>query len=252
MSKSDPSVLLAVTQQLKDIPFEYLFVPHCIIVASWFPQLRNRFLFSYWVGFLAAAGGGTISSLLLMDSKRAPVALFAENKVGVIWTVSWWLVNFFPYQLVRKIAVLLPVRVVLKVCLNSLRASLVAARTQLAADLYPGVFAAPLVLGTIAGSGGKFCIDILTGATGELKGPSEFTVPGFAVRSGFAGALLYYLSVTQWHWLSPDEGRGLIVLLYVIHGLISDIAGRPLDFTLPIARLVAVAQGLTAVMLEIA
>lgn len=52
-------------------------------------------------------------------------------------------------------------------------------------------------------------------------------MPGFAVRSGFAGALLYYLFVNQWQYLTSDEGKGLIILLYVIHGLISDIAGVP-------------------------
>ena len=60
-------------------------------------------------------------------------------------------------------------------------------------------------------------------------GPSEFTVPGFALRSGFAGAVLYYLLVLEWHWLSAEEGRGLIVLLYVIHGVISDLAGKRFD-----------------------
>ena len=61
---------------------------------------------------------------------------------------------------------------------------------------------------------------------GAYAGPSEFTVPGFALRSGFAGAVLYYVLVLNWHWLSAEEGRGLIVLLYVIHGVISDLAGK--------------------------
>ena len=31
------------------LPFELLLCGHCILVASWFLKLRDRFLFSYWV-----------------------------------------------------------------------------------------------------------------------------------------------------------------------------------------------------------
>ena len=31
------------------LPFELLLVGHCVLVASWFIKLRDRFLFSYWV-----------------------------------------------------------------------------------------------------------------------------------------------------------------------------------------------------------
>ena len=40
-------------------------------------------------------------------------------------------------------------------------------RTALGAELYPGVLAAPLVLGTLGGTGGKFVGDVLLGGTGE-------------------------------------------------------------------------------------
>lgn len=55
-------------------------------------------------------------------------------------------------------------------CLNILRAGLMAARVDLAVQLFPGVIAAPLLLGSIAGTGGRFSIDPILAAIGELPG----------------------------------------------------------------------------------
>ena len=35
----------------ESIPFEYLLIGHCLLVASWFPKLKDKFLLSYWVRF---------------------------------------------------------------------------------------------------------------------------------------------------------------------------------------------------------
>lgn len=57
-----------------------------------------------------------------------------------------------------------------QVCLNILRAGLIASRVDLSVQKYPGVIAAPLVIGTIAGSGGKFLQDGIQMACGSLHG----------------------------------------------------------------------------------
>ena len=66
------------------------------------------------MGLLAAFGGGILSSLLLQDPKRAPIALLASNSVGVTWTVCWWLVNYLPGGLVAKLLRLRPFKLVAK------------------------------------------------------------------------------------------------------------------------------------------
>jgi hypothetical protein len=47
----------------------------------------------------------------------------------------------------------------LQICMNTLRAGLIAQRVNLAVRMFPGVWAAPIVLGTVGGSGGKLVID---------------------------------------------------------------------------------------------
>ena len=66
-------------------------------------------------------------------------------------------------------------------------------------------------------------------------GPSEVSAPGFALRTGFAGACVYYLSVHVLKALKPAEGLALITSAFVVHGLCSDLLRKPLDWTHPLA-----------------
>lgn len=65
---------------------------------------------------------------------------------------------------------------------------------------------------------------------------SEIVEPGFALRSGFFGSLLYWSTVYGVGWLKPAEGAALVITIFVVHGVSSDLSGRPLDFTYPIAK----------------
>lgn len=55
-------------------------------------------------------------------------------------------------------------------CLCVLRSSLIVHRVGAAVAVFPGVLAAPLVLGTLSGSGGKVISDAIQAALGEAKG----------------------------------------------------------------------------------
>lgn len=176
-----------------------------------------------------------MSSLLLQDPVSAPIALFHSNYLGMVWTVCWWLMNYFPQDLVASLHTLLPFRIISKVCLNILRAGLIASRVDLSVLKFPGVIAAPLVIGTIGGSGGKFLQDGIQMACGSLQGPTEVTAPGFASRTGFAGTLAYYLSVHVLEFLKPAEGLALVTTVFIVHGVLSDLLKQPLDWTHPLA-----------------
>jgi hypothetical protein len=54
------STLAAVSALLARLPFRVLLVGHCACVASWTRALSPNFMASYWVGFVAAFGGGVI------------------------------------------------------------------------------------------------------------------------------------------------------------------------------------------------
>jgi hypothetical protein len=45
----DTTLLADLAEFYDALPFEYLLIGHCLLVASWFPKLKDRFLLSYWV-----------------------------------------------------------------------------------------------------------------------------------------------------------------------------------------------------------
>lgn len=59
----DSSLLSDFGSFYESIPFEYLLIGHCLLVASWFPKLKDRFLLSYWVRYDAAVDVSKISEL---------------------------------------------------------------------------------------------------------------------------------------------------------------------------------------------
>ena len=209
------------------------------------------------IGLLAAFGGGIVTALLLQDPATAPIALLADNAVGVCYTAAWWALLYSPAPFrssLRSALALPPVRALGRACTNALRAGLVVARVDAACRRFPGVVAAPLLLGTLAGCAGKVLTDVaflspaLTAVTTGrgARSPSssssfrtEFAVPGLAMRSAAAGAALYWGAVHVYRALSPAEGAALVALLFVGHGLAVDAlaaatAGgppRPLDYT---------------------
>lgn len=96
-----------------------------------------------------AFGGGTVTALVIGDRRAAPLAILSSNDVAVLWTAAWWLLNYSPLSsvLLSLLDGFLPLRVASKACVNVLRAQLISARVDFAVKAFPGVVAAPLLLG---------------------------------------------------------------------------------------------------------
>lgn len=81
--------------------------------------------------------------------------------------------------------------------------------------MYPGIVAAPLVLGTLAGCGGRLIADALRHGYAELPGLAELTSPGFVSRSAFMAASTYYLLGYVLQILPTTAAAGLVVTILV-------------------------------------
>ena len=62
-------------------------------------------------------------------------------------------------------------------------------------------------------------------------------MPTFAWRSGALATTSYYLLAHVAETLSHKEAKTLLTIIFIGHGLLADVLGRPLDFTQPIARI---------------
>ena len=81
MSK-ETSLLSDLGSFYESIPFEYLLIGHCLLVASWFPKLKDRYILSYWVSSLPLErvhGPKATCAQTLVEgactSKASPIAL---------------------------------------------------------------------------------------------------------------------------------------------------------------------------------
>ncbi|KAL4431927.1 hypothetical protein ABPG77_000194 [Micractinium sp. CCAP 211/92] len=219
-------------------PVWVLLAGHSLTAVDALHGLSPFWLVSWLLGFTAAYGGGTLSALLLQNPGAASVALFSKNEVGLVYTLVWWAHSYLPRGLPRRAYGASPVlRCAAQLCRAVLRATTIVQRVNAAARLHPGVVAAPVILGTLAGAGGKLLTDAFLHCAGYQKGPNELSHPGYVLRSAAVGACLQYVSVHVLGVLSPQQGLGLVITLYVAHSLATDITGQPCDYTAPLGTL---------------
>ncbi|GIL68827.1 hypothetical protein Vafri_22058 [Volvox africanus] len=220
------------------IPTEYALVGHCLFLAALAPEFKHRFLVHFWITFLAGFGGGVITSILMMDPVKAPINILANNSLGVTWFICWWLIVYSPYNIVGRIHSMPPVKMITKLCLTFLRAKLIINRVELAVVLFPGVIAAPLILGTLAGSGGKLLVDAIRYHWGGLQGPAEASVPTFVWRSAALAAGGYWVASKYTNLLTSQEAAAIVITVLLIHSVLSDLFGSDVtDFTYPVAKI---------------
>ncbi|GLC39931.1 hypothetical protein PLESTB_001820400 [Pleodorina starrii] len=221
----------------KTMPVSYALVGHCLFLAALAPEFKHRFLVHFWMTFLAGFGGGTLTAVLMMDPVRAPIGVLANNSIGVTWFICWWLMVYSPFNIVNRIHSLPPIKMVTKLCVTFMRANLIINRVDLAVTMFPGVIAAPLILGTLAGSGGKLIMDAIRHHWGGLPGPAEASVPTFVWRSAVLAAGGYWAACKYTSLLSSQEAAALVITVLLAHSLLSDMFGdKYTDFTYPVAR----------------
>mmetsp|Transcript_14438 Transcript_14438/g.25198 ORF Transcript_14438/g.25198 Transcript_14438/m.25198 type:complete len:356 (+) Transcript_14438:76-1143(+) len=207
------------------------FSAYCSLLA---PEFRQHFLIHYWLTFLAGFAGGPLSALLMMTPDKAPITLVTSNVSIGIWTLVWWLMNYSPLApLLTRIHSIKPVKMMTKGCVAYCRAQMIIGRINLAASMYPGVVLGPILIATVSASAGKFTFDAIRHVYGLPQGPAEITVPSYSFRSAFLGSSLYFFlavfPVTQ--VLGVDQAALALITLFVAHSLLSDLAGRPLDWS---------------------
>lgn len=88
-------------------------------------------------------------------------------------------------------------------------------QVDLAVTKYPGVIAAPLILGTIAGAGGKLITDGIRGGWGALPGSAEATAPTFVWRSAALAAAGYWGVCKYTNLLSSQEAAAVVITVLV-------------------------------------
>lgn len=88
-------------------------------------------------------------------------------------------------------------------------------QVDLAVAMFPGVIAAPLILGTLAGSGGKLIVDAIRHHWTGLLGPAEASVPTFVWRSAALASGGYWAACKYTSYLTSQEAAALVITVLV-------------------------------------
>jgi hypothetical protein len=144
---------------------------------------------SFWTVFLGAFGGGTVTALLIMRPDLAPLPAFLDARLLPYLVTTWYVVQYT--YIGRVLMGVRPILFACKLATTYCRAGLICGRAELAVQLYPGVYGAHLIVGTLAGSGGKLLCDAILHGIGQLSSPAELSAPTWALRSGLAFSFLY-------------------------------------------------------------
>jgi hypothetical protein len=185
-----------------------------------------------------AFGGGIASNIFLMRPQSTPI--FASNEFFVIWAICWWVLNYNPLDIIKQATDLAPVGITARVCLQTLRATLVASQVTAAVKSFPGIVAVAIIAGTLSGSGGKVLTDAVSVLTGA-RVSSELAHPTYALRSSLAGAVIYYVTVHALGALTAAQGHGLLLLAFIGHSLADDLLDSTFDWTVPVVDAFSVA-----------
>ena len=250
-----PSAAVAVAQALDHGPYGAFFsaclVGHCLFTASLTRGLshpapgekRDPSAFYSWLlslvyGVVGSFGGGLASCLLLRDPSLANLAVFSDNRVLLFFVVAWWLMNCAPQDVAFKVYTFLPVQLLARMGSSYLRSTMICMRVDMAVAKFPGSVGAPLLLGTIGGTGGKFFSDFILGFAGRMPAGQlpEIMSPSFGGKASFLTALLYVMLVHWGGFASREAAEMLVVLCFELQTVGSLLSGQPCDFTLPVVK----------------
>lgn len=219
------------------LPFNICFVGHALYATSAGGEFKDRWLLHLLLTFLWGNGGGVITCALLMRPEVVTWSFFQTDFIPASWIVCWWLMNWAPGGWPAKLMKVWWIQMLCKSCTMLSRAQLIVARVNLAVQLYPGVHTAPLILGTIAGCGGRLLADGIMTGWQSMPGFAELTSPGFVSRSAAFAAVSYYTIAYVAQLLPVEAAAGLVITGLMMHTIASDITGLPLDFTAAVTHL---------------
>lgn len=181
-----------------------------------------------------------------------PLPLLGDDYIPAIWAVCWYLINFFPLDLVSRLfGSFAPLRILAAVGLSGLRAGIIVQRADLIRALYPGTRVGPAVMGLLGASGGTFLVDMIEISGGYRAGTSacvvegdsipdeaygagaaEFSAPGFSLWSGLLPGISHVVLVHELGLLSSKAHQGFWIVVFVGH-TVAGILGLALDWTKP-------------------
>ncbi|CAH1776252.1 unnamed protein product [Owenia fusiformis] len=207
----DPQTFLDIsTKVLKLKMFPYFHIAHyslmCIMVrednhppspgSQRSPEFSRKHPLASWMAsMLMCFGGGIIGNLLFGEFPLAP---FKSHENVIIASATWYLINYSPFDVVYKLATMLPIRITLWVMKEIERGKKVYDGVAYVAKLYPDAYLLMAFMGTIKACG-YYYIQPFERLLRGLWMPSTNVLlhPPFVIKASLGGAIIFILERTQ-------------------------------------------------------
>lgn len=194
--------------------------------------VRTFWLKSLILTAFAAFGGSTLAAML--SARPAPLFTSASDVMCLYLVASWFLVQ---HRLVR---LLLNSRVgmtVLSFGANAARARAIFRFMDEYMTRFPRCVSGAILLGGLAGAGGRLFVSLENIVQRGFAAPSEFSAPGWAFKSSFVAASAYYILVDDHdvffdmgfpsHWLLDKSlAQYYISATLCFHAALETLLGR--------------------------
>jgi hypothetical protein len=111
-----------------------------------------------------------------------------------LFLVAWWLVNYFPFGLVRSIVLFKPVFIVLTALSNANRGRSIANGVNAAVTILPNSVVAAILCGFVSGMGTPVVSNIAAKVLQDPNSPSELSRPTWNSQSSLMCTVAYYVA----------------------------------------------------------
>jgi len=197
----DPEAFLQLANTVTKLKMYPLFdIAHCVIcclyaredIGSGAVQFSRRHVIASWLSsMLTIFSGGLICSLLLGEP---PLAALKNNQLLILATITWYIINYSPFDVGYKVAKFLPVKIGLAAMKEIYRVKKINDGVTHAAKLFPSGYLIMVIIGTIKGNGSGF-MKIPERLSRGIWTPGAFELlqPSFGTKSAIAASVLFVI-----------------------------------------------------------
>ncbi|XP_060563963.1 trimeric intracellular cation channel type 1B.1-like [Ruditapes philippinarum] len=155
------------------------------------PFYRRHPLSTWLSSMLLCFAGSIIANILLGEPAITP---FKDHRSVLTSTAVWYLVFYSPFDVVYKLARLLPFKMVICGFKEVQRASKIYAAVNHTAKLYPNAYLIIVLVGTIKGAGSYLMKNFERLIRGVwMPGSNEILQPSFATKACLVASIVFLL-----------------------------------------------------------
>uniref|UniRef100_A0A914Y2Q0 Trimeric intracellular cation channel type 1B.1 n=1 Tax=Panagrolaimus superbus TaxID=310955 RepID=A0A914Y2Q0_9BILA len=186
------------------------------------PTFSRRHPLSCWLSSMVVCfAGNLLANFLLGEPLIAP---FKKHEDILLASACWYLIFYSPFDVVYKLTKITPIKIVLSVMKEILRAYKIHHGVAYAAKLYPNAYLIHVIVGTVKGAGSgiiKVVEQLVRGVW--IPTQNEILRPSFATKACVIASIVFCLDRNSLYISLPHEITYLCVVAFFVYFKLSAV-----------------------------